>query len=93
MPTDERTIGQRIRELRGLKGLTQEVLAEYANLSVNYVGEIERGDVKASVRSLISIARALKVNPSELFIYLDKAQSKAEIGRRIRELLGELLEL
>ena len=36
-------LGQRIREQRRKKGWTMDKLAEKADLSVNYVGELERG--------------------------------------------------
>ncbi len=66
------------------------MLAERANLSANYVGEIERGAVQASLRSLIGISQALQVNPSELFVYIDKRPTKSEIIRKVKDLL-ELL--
>lgn len=88
----EQAIGKRIRELRTARKITQTVLSELADLSVNYMGQIERGEVQASVRSLVSIAHALKVNPSELFVYLDKPQSKAQIVLKAKELLDLLLK-
>ena len=39
---DKMFIGDRIREVRKSKGLTQEQLAEKADMSVNFLGEIER---------------------------------------------------
>ena len=36
-------LGQRIREQRREKGWTMDKLAEKADLSVNYVGDLERG--------------------------------------------------
>ena len=36
-------LGQRIREQRRKKGWTMDKLAEKADLSVNYVGDLERG--------------------------------------------------
>ena len=39
---DKIFIGDRIREVRKSKGLTQEQLAEKADMSVNFLGEIER---------------------------------------------------
>ena len=35
-------IGDRIKELRLSKGLTQEELAEKADMSVTFLGEVER---------------------------------------------------
>jgi len=37
-------LGSRIRELRLSRGISQEKLAELADLNRNYVGEVERGE-------------------------------------------------
>ncbi|MCZ4072150.1 helix-turn-helix domain-containing protein [Agrobacterium sp. LMR679] len=55
-----------LRRIRHEKNLTQEQLAERTNLSMRYVGSIERGKVSASVTVLGQIADALGVDPSEL---------------------------
>ena len=39
---DGEVFGSMIRKLRGERGLTQEVLAERTELSVSYIGFIER---------------------------------------------------
>ena len=83
-------LGNRIRELREEKKLTQAQLAEKANLSTNYFGEIERGESQATLESLFGIMDALEVNPSVVFAPLDSPQSKADIVGRIKELLDEL---
>jgi transcriptional regulator with XRE-family HTH domain len=59
-------LGQTIRNLRTKKGLTQEELAERADFSSNYVGEIERGEKAASIDSVVKFAAALKIRVSEL---------------------------
>ena len=40
-------LGQRIREQRRKKGWTMDKLAENADLSVNYVGDLERGTLSS----------------------------------------------
>ncbi|MFB9948902.1 helix-turn-helix domain-containing protein [Rhizobium puerariae] len=55
-----------LRRIRHEKNLTQEQLAERTNLSMRYVGSIERGKVSASVTVLGQIADALGIDPSEL---------------------------
>ena len=39
-----RSIGERIRTIRKLKGLTQEQLAEKTGLQDSYIGGVERGE-------------------------------------------------
>lgn len=52
--------------IRHAQKLTQEELAARAELSLRYIGSIERGDVSASVTVLGQIADALGVDPGEL---------------------------
>lgn len=59
-------LAERIRSKRKLLGLTQEQLAENADLSHNYIARIEIGTKTPSVTTLFKIADALNVNPAEL---------------------------
>ena len=54
-------IGSRIKEIRIKRRISQEELAERADLSVSYICHIERAKKKASLTSLVSIANALGV--------------------------------
>lgn len=56
------SIGKNIRKFRLMRKLRQEDLAEKADLSINYVGAIERGEKTPSLESLISIINALGVS-------------------------------
>jgi transcriptional regulator with XRE-family HTH domain len=58
--------GQRVRQLRNEQGISQERLAELADLHRTYIGAIERGERNVSLRNIVKIARALKLSPSEL---------------------------
>ncbi len=60
-------IGKRVKELRERKNITQEDLALVAGLNRAYIGYIERGERNPSTETVSKIARALKVNLSELF--------------------------
>lgn len=50
------SVGKNIRKYRLMRKLRQEDLAEKADLSINYVGAIERGEKTPSLESLISIS-------------------------------------
>jgi transcriptional regulator with XRE-family HTH domain len=52
-------LGSRVREFRHRAQFTQEKLAEFTNLSVQYIGNIETGRKRASIDTLIGIADAL----------------------------------
>lgn len=61
----QKIIGEAIRRFRKQAGLSQEKLAEKADLHPVYVGEVERGEEAASVSALVRIAKALKVKVRE----------------------------
>ncbi len=61
-----RRLGQRIREQRHTRGLTQESLAETLDLSVAYVSLIERGGRNPPYTTVVAIARALGVPTSRI---------------------------
>ena len=56
------SIGRNIRKYRLMKKLRQEDLAEKADLSINYVGAIERGEKLPSLETLLVIINALGVS-------------------------------
>jgi transcriptional regulator with XRE-family HTH domain len=61
-----RRLGERVREQRRSRGLTQEALAEALDLSVAYVSLIERGGRNPPYTTVVAIARALGVAPSRI---------------------------
>lgn len=63
---DQMVLGQRIREARKKKRLTQERLAEIANIGVMYLGEIERGQKMPSLKILCKIIEALDISADYL---------------------------
>jgi transcriptional regulator with XRE-family HTH domain len=59
-------LGESIRTHRKEANLTQEELAELADLNPKYLGEIERGENTVSLSALVRIAKALKVRVRDL---------------------------
>lgn len=48
------------------KRLSQEDLANDADIPINQVGRIERGEINPTLSTLVSIAKALRVTLGEL---------------------------
>ena len=59
--------GETIRSYRKKANVSQEKLAEKADLHHNYVGEIERGEKAATIDTILKIARALGIHARDLF--------------------------
>ena len=59
---EHESIGRNIRKYRLMKKIRQEDLAEKADLSVNYVGAIERGEKVPSLETLLVIINSLGVS-------------------------------
>lgn len=62
-----RIFGERLRELRVERNLSQERLAELAEVDRNYIGQIERAERNVALVNIIRIAKALEVEPKDLF--------------------------
>ena len=60
-------LGQRIRNYRTAKGLSQEKLAELSGCHPTYIGQIERGEKNATIESIEKISSALNISLSKLF--------------------------
>ena len=59
-------IGDRLRHLRMRRALTQEELADKANVGTNTVARLERNETEPHMSTLRKLASALNVDPTEL---------------------------
>jgi transcriptional regulator with XRE-family HTH domain len=61
--------GEKVREIRKEKGLSQEELSYRANLHRTYIGMIERAEKNITLLNIEKIANALETSINDLFIY------------------------
>ena len=71
MEIDYRQIGKRIAKRRNVLDMTQAELAEKADLSATYTGNVERG-AKCSIETLMKLCCALDITPDYLLLGVDK---------------------
>ena len=63
MNVDYGAIGQRIKQVRRSRDMTQERLAEALSVSVGYISQIERGVTKINLDTLAAVAAHLNCEP------------------------------
>lgn len=85
------SIGERIRDARKTRGMTQAELAEKVNLKRNTIGNYEIENIEPSDRSIIDICRVLNVNETwlrtgegDMFLDLPPDKELDEIFAQIR---------
>ena len=61
------TVARNLRRLRQAKGLSQEELADRADINRNYVGMLEREQHAATIDMLEKLADVLETDPVEFF--------------------------
>ena len=86
-------VGKKVRQLRRMKGLSQEQLAERVGNTHRHIGQIERGQVNVTIDILTAVAAGLAVDVAELFGPPDATgQRTFTIGQREFEQLEQIIE-
>ena len=62
----QRCFGHTLRAERKARNLTQQKVALEANLSLTYVGEVERGERMVSLETVTRVATALRLTAAQL---------------------------
>lgn len=79
--------GQRVRELRVLRGMTQQIVADKLSVSVSYISKVENGKLHfgdyPSAKFIHKLASEFKADEDELLLLADKVP--ASIRKRIRQ--------
>lgn len=81
-------IGRRIRRVRKMQNLTQEMAAEKCDITAAYYGNIERGDKKMSVETLAKVSKGLKISVDYL-LFGDEQDKLAEYLSEIQQTVDE----
>ncbi|MFN5183552.1 MAG: helix-turn-helix domain-containing protein [Bacteroidota bacterium] len=89
------TVGERIRQFRVIKNLSQENVAEELNMSNGNYGKIERGEIDISSTHLIKLARLFNIQVGEFFLPFkigETAEPDAKIGFVTKDDFSQLIE-
>jgi transcriptional regulator with XRE-family HTH domain len=88
-------IGERIRNFRNERKLSQEELADLANIHRTYVGQLERGEKNVTLGTIEKVTEALGVSLEDLFRFIHTAtedQDNFTLHQIINRLQGRSLE-
>jgi len=61
------SLGERLREFRQSRAMSQEQVAHQANITPAYLGQVERGTKNITVHTLEKVCTALNISLSEFF--------------------------
>ncbi len=64
-----KAFGQRVRSLRISQKLSQEELANLADVPLSQIGRIERGEVNVTISTISALAGALKCKSYDLMCF------------------------
>ena len=67
----DKKVGMNIRLERVKRGLSQETLADMAEIARSTMGILERGEQSPSVQTVCKVANALNVDMYKLFLFED----------------------
>ena len=74
-------LGDRLRELRKERGLSQERLGDHSGLSGKFIGEVERGEKSISIDSLYHVSQALAI-PLHDLTTMGRGKGRSGVRRR-----------
>lgn len=84
-----RMFGDRVRELREERSVTQEELARRVQLSRSSITNIEKGRQRVLLHQLVNIATALDAKPSELMPSSGEPALRDDVARVVEILKNE----
>ena len=73
-------VGDVIRKLRLAAGLSQETLADMANVGRSYCGSIERGESQPTLFVILKMAAALEIEGHALVRQVEHALARSRFG-------------
>lgn len=77
---DYAKMGARIRQLRKVKGWSQEKVAKKCGISLNFMGHIERGTRKMSMDTFVNLCRELETDADALLFGITQPSDTAAHG-------------
>lgn len=80
--TLRQALGGRIRELRSVRGWSQEEFADMAHIHRTFAGSLERGEKNVNFHALVLIARSFGLTVAELLSGVEAGESTPALRSR-----------
>lgn len=90
MEDTQKALAERVRQMRKRAKLTQEALAEKAELSIQHISDLERGRGNPTLQSLSRLSTALGVSLWDLVNIESHTLSDAELEKGILDVFRSL---
>lgn len=81
--------GRRLRSIRKALKITQEQIAEEAEINPKYLGELERGEKKPSFDVLVALSTALGVPLGAFFQFDREERDEKALRRKLDSILSD----
>ena len=88
---DQEAFGKCLKELRNIKGMTQEELAEKLNISREHLGRIECGKYGCSIDLLIELSYTL--NASTDYLLLGRNPDRDQDRKQLLQVISQLSDI
>lgn len=85
-------VGKRIKQYRKKEGLSQEELAFKASLHTTYIGQLERGEKNATLKSIEKISSSLKIPLEVIFkgVQEEFSSNEDQIAKEVLTLIQKI---
>ena len=84
--------GKKLRELRKMRGLTQEDLGDRSGLHWKFIGQVERGDSDIKLNNIARIASGLEMDIDDLLFFCFPQERFSKEAKEILALLIPILK-
>ena len=85
---DQKEFGKRLKEIRLIRGMTQEELAEMLNINKQHVSRMERGITACSIDLLIELSCHLQVSTD--YLLMGKEPDSGKQKEQLIEIISKL---
>jgi transcriptional regulator with XRE-family HTH domain len=95
MRIDPQRFGQALKRIRRIRGVTQPVLAEQSQLTVNYISLVENGERMVSIDAMNRLAESLEI-PARFLSFLGGSGEDGEfleLSRSTEEAIWAAIEM